>query len=77
MLHLKNIKISDTIAEADYFPETETEASHIVVDLETEEIKALQEGRGSWEMYSSHASSALMRMAKEKDTRTERIVMWY
>lgn len=40
MLTLKNITINSKTAEADYFPEAEVEASHIVVDLENAEIMA-------------------------------------
>jgi hypothetical protein len=77
MLTLKNITINSKTAEADYFPEAEVEASHIVVDLENAEIMSLFEGKGSWEMYSSHAMQALIHMAREKDKSTERLVMWY
>ena len=45
MLTLKNITINSKTAEADYFPEAEVEASHIVVDLENARLCLCLKGK--------------------------------
>lgn len=77
MLTLKNIKIADNTAVADYFPESAESPSRISVNVETGDLIELREGDGSWEMYVSHAKDALVEMWKSGDTRTEKVVMWY
>ena len=77
MLNLTNIIIKNGIAEADYYCEGESPVSHIRVNVSTGEIIELQEAENSWEMYSSHAATTLLKMAKEHITDTERLVMWY
>lgn len=77
MLRLKNIKIEAETAEADFYPEDRNEAGHIVVNLSDGEIVSCVDVSGYGDSYSGHARQRLVRMAKEKDTRSECIVMWY
>ena len=77
MLRLKNIKIEGNKAEADFYPEDSKEAGHIVVDLDAEEVVSCKDVSGYGESYRGHAKMALIKMAKENNTTTERTVMWY
>ena len=77
MLRLKNIKIGNGRAEADFYPEDSKRAGHIVVSLETKEIIICDEVPGYGESYRSHAKQHLIKMAKDNITATERTVMWY
>jgi hypothetical protein len=77
MVYLKNIKIGEDIAEADYSPEDSKIYGHIVVDLKNEKIirydDVLDYGRG----YPAHAFWKLRDMYKKHETDTECLVMWY
>ncbi len=77
MLRLKNVKIGNEYAEADFFPEDGEKAGHVIVDLSNGEISACDNVPGFGESYAGHARQRLVRMAKEKDYRNECIVMWY
>lgn len=77
MLRLKNIRIGNGKAEADFYPEDSTSAGHIVVSLESKEIVACEDVLGYGESYRGHAKQHLIKMAKENNTATERTVMWY
>ena len=81
MVRLKNIKINDRTAEADYFPEDSITPGHIVVDLSSEEIVSVTNVAGYEPPYGAshrgHALWTLVEMAKTDDTSTERLVMWY
>ena len=73
----KNIKINNCYAEADFFPEDTKIPGHIIVDLQSEEIFFIRDVQKYEFMYPGHAIKKLIQMAKENDTRTECIVMWY
>lgn len=77
MLRLKNIRIGDKTAEADFFPEDLQEYGHIVVDLEKRDIVSITHVKGYTVMHPSHAKRELLRMADEGDRRQECLVMWY
>lgn len=77
MLRLENIVIGEKIAEADFIPEDETKSGHIRVNLETEEIESVDHVPGYEFMYPGHARQRLVRMAKEHDTRTSCLVVWF
>ncbi|MBR2895797.1 MAG: hypothetical protein IKC03_09105 [Oscillospiraceae bacterium] len=77
MLRLKNIKVGDKIAEADFIPEDSQECGHIVVDLERKEVIAITHVKGYEIMHPSHAKRQLLRMADAGDHRKECLVMWY
>lgn len=77
MLRLKNVKIGSEYAEADFFPEDGHEAGHVVVDLSDGEIVSCVDARGYGKLYCGHARQRLVKMAKEKDLRSECLVMWY
>lgn len=77
MLRLKNIKISNDIAEADFYPEDQEVSGHIVVDLQTEEIQSIQHVPGYEFMYPGHAAGKLIDMAEKHDESSESLVMWY
>lgn len=77
MLRLKNVKIGNEIAEADFYPEDGQKAGHIVVNLSDEEISSCVDVPGYGASYSGHARQRLVKMAKEKDIRSECLVMWY
>lgn len=77
MLRLKNIKIGNEYAEADFYPESGQESGHIIVDLSIGEIVSCIDVSGYGASYRGHALQRLVKMAQEKDTRTECLVMWY
>lgn len=80
MLTLKNIKIEDGIAEADFYPEDSQECGHIVVDTKAGQwgkIISCVHMEEYGEMYSAHAWMHLVELAKSGDNRTFSRVMWY
>lgn len=77
MLRLRNVKIGNEYAEADFFPEDSEKAGHVMVNLSDGEIVACNNVPGYGESYAGHARQRLVRMAKEKDHRSECVVMWY
>lgn len=77
MLRLKNIKINDGIAEADYSPEDSNWWGHIVVDAKNEEIIHAEENDEYGSSYRGHALWKLVDLFKANDKRTECTVMWY
>ena len=77
MLRLKNIRIGNGKAEADFYPEDSIKAGHIVVNLESKEIVTCEDVPGYGESYRGHAKQHLIKMAKENNNATERTVMWY
>lgn len=77
MLRLKNIKIGNEVAEADFYPEGLEKAGHIRVDLSTSEIISCDEVPGYGASYCGQARQRLVRMSKENDHREECVVMWY
>ena len=77
MVRLVNVKMDGTVAEADFIPEDSKEAGHIRVDLGTGEIINCINVPGYGASYRAHARQGLVRMAKERDTRSECLIMWY
>ena len=77
MLRLKNVKIGSKYAEADFYPENSNRAGYVVVDLSSGEVISCSEVPGYGEMYCAHARKCLVKMAKENDSKSERLVMWY
>ena len=77
MLRLKNVKIGNEYAEADFYPEDADRAGHVVIELVDGEIVTCTKVPGYGESYSDHARQRLVKMAKENDTRIECLVMWY
>lgn len=76
MLRLKNIKIGNGKAEADFYPEESKKPGHIVVSLDSKEIVVCEGVPGYGESYLGHAKQHLIKMAKENNKATERTVMW-
>ena len=76
MVRLKNVKIGNKYAEADFYPENSDRAGHITIDLSSGEV-VYNDVPGYDEEYCEQASRRLVRMAKENDTRSECLVMWY
>lgn len=77
MLRLKNIKIWEEKATADFYPEDGNNAGHIVVSLVDGEIVSCDDVPNYGDSYKAHARQSLVRMAKEKDNRSENLIMWY
>ena len=77
MVRLKNIVINDGIASADFFPEDSDVGGHLVVDLGSRDIVALDNASGFGLTYSNHAALQLIRMARTNDHRTECVSIWY
>lgn len=77
MLRLKNIRINEHLAEADFFPEDTNVFGYIAVDLQSEEIKEIVNAEGYEYIYPGHARNQLVKMAREKDMSTECVVYWY
>ena len=77
MLRLKNIRVMNNVAEADFYPEDCPNCGHIVVDLRSGKIESYSEVIGYGASYLAHARQTLIRLAKEKNLQTECLVMWY
>lgn len=77
MVRLKNIRFHNRIAEADYYPEEGFAKGHLVVDLESEEIRSFERAGDSGDSYLGHARARLVEMYKEGSTRKECLIMWY
>ncbi len=77
MLRLENIRIIGDRAEADFYPEGEKQAGHIVVDVARREIVEIKHVPEYEFMYPAHARSQLLRMAEEGDTRKSCVVKWF
>lgn len=77
MLRLKNVKIGNKIAEADFYPEDGEEHGHVVVDLSSEELVSCTDVPGYGASYRGHALQRIISMADDNDTRSECLVMWY
>lgn len=77
MVWLKNIKIGDKIAKADFSPENTGSWGHLEVDLSTREVISIEHVPGYQMFYPGHAKRKLIEMAQTKDNRTECLVMWY
>ena len=76
MVRLKNVKIENEYAEADFYPEDSDRAGHVIVNLSSGEV-VCNDVPGYGEEYGDQASRRLVKMAKENDTRSECLVMWY
>ena len=77
MLRLKNIRIGNEFAEADFYPEDGSEFGHVIVNLLDGGIDFCVEVSGFGPSYSAHARQHLVKLAREQDTRNECLVMWY
>ncbi|MBQ0037747.1 MAG: hypothetical protein KBS74_03650 [Clostridiales bacterium] len=77
MLHLKNIRINEQVAEADFYPENEKQCGHISVDLKSEEISEIINVPGYELVYPGHARKKLAKMAQENDHSNECVIFWY
>ena len=77
MLRLKNIKIGNDFAEADFYPESSMICGHIVVNLDNGEICSCTNVDGYGQSYPAFARRRLRDMAKENETLNECLVMWY
>lgn len=77
MVRLRNIRIENGIAEADYYPEDSEKGGHIVVDLVTQEYIHREEVDDFGGSYPAHAKYCLIKMAETGDKAERRTVMWY
>lgn len=77
MLRLKNIKIENSIAEADYFPEDGAQHGHIVVDLSSGEIICYEKVTSFGMSYPGHARQRLVDLYKSNHLEPECLVIWY
>ena len=77
MVRLVNIKMDGKVAKADFFPEDSQEGGHILVDVETGNTIDCTNVPGYGASYRAHARRGLIRMAKEGDTSSECLIMWY
>lgn len=77
MVRLEKIRISDKMAEADFFPEDSKVCGHVKVDLNTGEYAETVSVDGYDLGYANHAARELVRISKEGEIPESRIVMWY
>lgn len=79
MVKLKNIKKSDLIIECDIIPEDSTDSGHIIVDLNSGDIKgfSLPDGYEWCRNHVNHARNNLITLANEDHMPKEYLVMWY
>lgn len=79
MVKLKNIKKSDPIIECDIIPEDSTDSGHIIVDLNSGDIKnfSLPDGYEWCRNHVNHAKNNLIMLANEEHVPEEYLVMWY
>ena len=76
MLRLRNVKIGVEFAEADFYPEDGKDSGHVIVRLSDGEIVSSVEVSGYGASYVGHARQRLVSMFKDKDDRSECLVMW-
>lgn len=79
MVKLINIKKVDSIVECDIIPEDSRESGHILVNLESGELKDffLPKGYEWCRNHVNHAKNNLIKLAGEGDLPEEYLVMWY
>lgn len=79
MLKLKNLRKTESIIEADFYPEDSKKAGHIVVSLKSEEIIDHTDPQGYENdfSYAAHARQNLVKLAKQDSLPDEWTVMWY
>ena len=78
MLTLRNIKRTNNIIEADFYPENENVYGHVVVDLDTEDIISYTQAKGyEHSTCPTHALYELLRMKDLKEFPEKRVVLWY
>ena len=78
MLTLRNIKRTNNIIEADFYPEGEKVFGHVVVDLNTEKIITFTNPEGyKYSTCPLHAKYELLRMKDLKEFPEKRVVLWY
>ncbi|MBP3328733.1 MAG: hypothetical protein J6L91_07485 [Clostridia bacterium] len=78
MVKLKNIKISNGYIECDIYPEDSSRAGHIIVDIDTKELKEYNLPLG-YEWCKSHLNHAKYRMIEFVETDSipeEDLIMW-
>lgn len=78
MVKLKNLKKNERIGECDIFPEDSSNAGHIVVDLESGELKdfSLPDGYEWCVKHAQHAGSKLVELLSEDNIPKEYLMMW-
>lgn len=76
MLKLKNIKIKNNIAQADFSPENTNIWGHIEVNLQSREITSCNNVEGYGSSYRAHAKWKLVELAQTNEPPTECLVMW-
>lgn len=78
MIKLKNIQINNSVIECDIYPEDSLQAGHIVVDVETKELKEskLPVGYEWCRNHVNHAKMKLLEFADLKKLPKEKVIMW-
>lgn len=78
MVKLKNIRRTERTIEADFYPEGDIEAGHMVVNLSTgEAIESVTPEAYRGFTYASHTKTALLELAQEEELPETYTVMWY
>ena len=78
MITLRNIKRTNNIIEADYYPENENVFGHVAIDLNTKEIISNVDAEGYENTTcATHAKYELLRMKDLKEFPEKRVVLWY
>lgn len=79
MVKLKNIKRNNISIECDIYPEDSANSGHIIVDMNTEELKnsVLPAGYEWCINHVNHARRRLIELLGEKDLPEEDLVMWH
>lgn len=79
MVRLKNIRKNDSIIESDIIPEDSLGCGHVMVDIQTGELKEfdLPEGYEWCRNHVSHAQNKLIELSKQDSPPNEKLIMWY
>ena len=79
MLRLKNIKKNNNLITADFSCEGSENLGHISVDIEKQDVEeySMPEDFADNLIYMAHARDSLLRMVKDNEICSERLVMWY
>lgn len=79
MIKLKNLKKNGSLIECDIIPEDSKESGHIVVNMDSKEIKAFILPKGyEWCIsHLHHAKRKLIELSKDDELSQEYLVMWY
>ena len=79
MVRVTGIKRTGATIEADYFPENEKEAGHIILDRKSGEVVEVKQTKMDMGIhtYAAHAASLLRKILKDEEIPPVMSSVWY